>query len=274
MHQAPTIPSRTETEDTFDPAQYWESRLSDRFSLRGVGDIGLPESYNKCLYTVRSRAFRRVAQSLGVKFPQQRVLDVGSGVGFYINEWKRLGVTDLVASDITSVATSQLQRSFPDISAKQMDISSDDLPALDQFNVVSAFDVLFHIVDDSRYARAIQNISAFLKPGGYFLYSDNLMPAAWHTTHQVGRSEDFIVQQLAENDFKVVGRFPMFVLMNDPVRSRNRVLRRLFAQIYRCAARGERWGRFVGIVLLPLELMLLHVVRNGPSTEILICQKK
>ena len=45
------------------------------------------------------------------------------------------------------------------------------------FDAVSAFDVLFHIVDDAAYGRAFQNIASLLKPGGWFLWSDNFLKA-------------------------------------------------------------------------------------------------
>ena len=60
--------------------------------------------------------------------------------------------------------------------AMRLDIGAPLAPCfveeLGRFQAISAYDVLFHIVDDARYERAIQNISALLSPGGVFFFSD------------------------------------------------------------------------------------------------------
>ena len=43
--------------DDFGAKDYWENRLRERYDLTGVGDIGLPKSYNEALYRVRAYGF-------------------------------------------------------------------------------------------------------------------------------------------------------------------------------------------------------------------------
>lgn len=257
-----------------DPKQYWENRLAENFNDRGVGDIGLPETYNRFLYRVRRAVFRRALRISGIQAKIAKVVDVGSGTGFYIRNWLDAGVSDLTGCDITRFAVDQLAQKFPGVAFQQIDIgeTSVALPSA-SFDCVSSFDVLFHIVDDNRYASALANIASLLKPNGVFLYSDNLVGEAFNVRHQVGRTESVILESLARAGLMVERRIPMFVLMNDPVRSRSRLLRKGFSLTYRFASKSPLMGNLVGGVLYPAELFLTGIVRRGPSTEVLICRK-
>lgn len=243
-----------------------------------MGDIGLPVSYNQMLYAVRRSAFGHVLGKIrGRAADYWTVLDIGSGTGFYVDLWERAGIRGLTGSDITETAVHNLAVRHPAAQFVQCDIGGDLPPALagTEADVVSAFDVLFHIVDDDAYARAIANIAYMLRPGGHFLFSDNLSDRVQrHGPHQVSQSEPEVRALLAKNGFEIRRIVPMFVLMNDPVRSQSRLMRKLFSLIYRLAARGEGWGRVVGGALYPVEIALIRLLRRGPSTEIFICQKQ
>jgi hypothetical protein len=65
----------------------------------------------------------------------------------------------------------------------------------------------------------------------------------------------------------------MFVLLNTLVDTRRRVGRWWWAVLSAAVARGDAVGRVVGALLYPLELGLLKVVREGPSTELMICRR-
>ena len=260
----------------FQPGNYWENRFSSHYDERGVGDIGLSRSYNRYLYLIRRHVFRRLVAMLGIRPDRIAVLDVGSGTGVYVEEWKRLGIRTLTGCDITARAVEELAKRFPGDAFVQADIGEErPLPLTNgTFNVISAFDVLFHIVDDARYDHAIANVASLLSERGYFLYSDNLVANTEASTHYVSRAEPLILATLERHKLEVIRRVPMFVLMNDPVRSNNRLLRRWFGVLYRIAGHSEWSGRMIGIVLVPIELFLTRVVSSGPSTEILVCRKR
>lgn len=257
----------------FDAKRYWEDRLSQRFDLRGVGDIGLSEAYNRYLYRMRGIAFRRVARRLGLTPGTLRVLDVGSGTGFYVEQWLRFGVSQLTGSDLTATATASLRRARPEAEFVECDIGR-GLPhelAERKFDVVSAFDMLFHIVDDSNYAVAIANFAKLVRPGGYLIFSDNLTDRSLvHGPHQKSRSQGEASALLQAAGFRPVAVLPMFALMNDPVRSRGRLLRKIFGRVQAFAARGERQGSAIGALLLPIDAMATAVLPRGPSTEIYV----
>lgn len=254
---------------------YWEERLSAHYNERGVGDIGLSRSYNSRLYDVRRRVFRRLVRHLPLSAAQTAVLDIGSGTGVYIEEWQRWGAREITGFDITQTAVEHLTRRFPAARFVKSDIGDPLPPSAPpaRYEVISAFDVLFHIVEDERYDRAIGNIASFLSPGGWFLYSDNLVERPSRLSHYVSRTEGEIVSTLRRNGLEIRHRVPMFVLMNDPVRTRSRLLRRWFSMVYRIASRSEAWGRAAGAALYPLELAATRIVQAGPCTEVLLCQR-
>lgn len=93
------------------------------------------------------------------------MLDVGCGTGFFIERWRKLGAKNIVGVDITSVAIKNLREKYSDVEFYQMDIGDSIQSVLKgNFCAVSAFDVLYHIVDDKKYVKAINNIYSLLKP--------------------------------------------------------------------------------------------------------------
>src|SRR5262245_19081086 len=102
------------------------------------------------MYRVRGAVFDRVVSALkGATWTGIPVLDVGSGTGFYVERWRRTGAA-VTGLDLTEVAVEELRRSFPEIPFVRADIGGAleqiPLPA-ERFQAISAFDVLFHLVD-------------------------------------------------------------------------------------------------------------------------------
>ena len=255
---------------------YWEKRLSSNFSLHGVGDIGLGKAYNGYLYKVRAFVFRNIVKQLTFD-KEEKVLDIGSGTGFYINLWKDTGLQSIHGSDITRIVVNNLTLEYPDFTFFQLDVG-EALPkeiASNKYDFVSSFDVLFHIVEDEKYKRAIENIAHLIKHKGYFIYSDNFMDdKEIRVKHQVCRKREWVEEFLRENGFVIQKYYPMFFLMNDPINSKNKFLKKTFNLIYRFASKSETMGRFIGTIFYPIEILLLTLFTKGYSTEILVCQKK
>jgi 2-polyprenyl-3-methyl-5-hydroxy-6-metoxy-1,4-benzoquinol methylase len=258
----------------FNARQYWENRLAANGGLRGVGFRRLGHHYNHWLYRVRRRVFLRCVRGLGIHFEGVDVLDVGSGTGFYLDCWQELGVRSVVGTDLTEVATKALRSTHPNIEIHQLDIGENLGPLQGRrFGVISAFDVLFHIVDDTRFERAIQHIRRLLEPGCLFIWSDNFIH--YPTTavaHQVNRSLNSIQETLASSGFEVVDRRPMFVLMNSPADTRNPLLKAWWLALVALVSLGEPMGQLLGALLYPQELLLTRLLRESPSTELMICR--
>ena len=92
-----------------------------------MGSIGwstLGEAFNKWSYSVRGRVFTRVARDALLAPEHASVLDVGSGTGFYLDLWQRLGVGRITGSDLTPVAVERLARRYPMATIKKVDIGA------------------------------------------------------------------------------------------------------------------------------------------------------
>lgn len=258
------------SEHTDDRKAYWEARLRADYGVGGVGYIGLGEGFNRWSYRVRRHVLRRTLRAL--RLPRgAAVLDVGSGTGFMINVWREAGLENIEGCDLTAVAVEGLSREFPSCRFREVDISSEQVPYVNDFDAVSASDVLFHIVDDDAYRKALSNVFRALKPGGYFVFSENFLHGrTLRSEHQVSRSLDEISDMLRGTGFRVIARRPLFVLMNNPIDSSNRLLRSSW-RILKRALRRPRFGAAIGAVLYGPELGLVRTRREGPSSEVMVC---
>jgi SAM-dependent methyltransferase len=262
-----------EPEQRFDPRAFWEARLQ-RPDLAAVGYSGLGLGYNRWLYRVRSFTFRRILRAARLDLRAARVLDVGSGTGFYVAEWLRAGTERVTGSDLTDVATARLGGAFPGVEFVRFDVSDEPPFPSGAFDAISAFDVLFHIVDDARYESAVAHLASLLRDGGYLFCSENFVHGrSVRLEHQVSRSLDAIEGLLSRAGFEIVLRRPMFVLMNAPLDSRSRILHRSWRTIRSLVSRHEALGSLVGALLFPVELLLVSALPEGPSTEIVVCRK-
>src|SRR5829696_379446 len=225
------------------------------------------------MYRVRRHVFLRTLRPLVT--PRMRVLDVGSGTGFYIDRWHELGVSSVTGADLTETAVEQLRRRYPADRFVRFDVTEEGAPLEPgSFELVSAMDVLFHVVDDQGFARAFETLFSLLAPGGHLVFSDNFVHGpAQRARHQVSRPIEEIQAVVGAAGFEVVERRPMFVLLNAPVDSRSRLLGTTWHVLSSASARRNVLGAILGAVAYPLELGLLSRVREGPSTELMVCRR-
>lgn len=266
---------------TFDPSEYWERRLRDRFNVQGVGFLRLGRRYNRWMYRVRGEVFDRVVDARippSARDADLRVLDVGSGTGFYVDRWRRRGAR-VYGVDLADVAVKGLSASFPGSVFIRADIGlplEGDLQELaGTIDVISAFDVFFHIVDDASYARALVSIGRLLKPGGWFFWSDNFLHGPTvRSPHHVSRSLSDATTALEQAGLTVVDRVPMFFLMNDPADARSRWPRMAWRAMVSPAIFSDRLGGVLGAGLYPIERQLVRRLHESPSTELMVCVKE
>jgi SAM-dependent methyltransferase len=262
----------------FASKDYWESRLQEHPDIHGVGYLGLGRAFNSWMYRVRRHVFDRTVRTWVPDLPTASVLDLGSGVGFYLERWLALGAGSVHAVDLTESAVALLLRDFPRVRSHVGDISDwNQLRAIplepEQFDVISCMDVLFHVVDDDLYDAAIDNIARMLHPGGHFIFSDNCLHSSEiRLPHHVSRTLDNISAVLARHGFQVVSRKPMLFLMNAPVEAgpaRVETWERWLGRLTR-----KQWrGWFVGALLYPIERVLVRLRTESPTTEVLVCRK-
>jgi SAM-dependent methyltransferase len=185
-----------EQQVAYDESAFWQSyyrahargraRLSDWTTI-GVGTD--PEArfhYNSVENSI-IRALLRREPVAGVapevwRFAQRRrnlrLLDIGSGAGHWIDFFRdAFLVSGVVGVEITPQMVDFLKGKYEQDEAVTIlgaDIAADtiDVPG-GAVDIISAIGVMFHIVDDARWRRALANLSGLLKPDGVMLIGGN-----------------------------------------------------------------------------------------------------
>jgi SAM-dependent methyltransferase len=254
---------------------WWEARHADVAGYESVGYAGAGDAYNAWLYRVRRHLFRRYVAPLASA--EAGVLDIGSGTGFYLRRWREAGVRDLTGSDAAEAAVRGLRRSQPGTPMLRFDVAGarESLPRR-RYDVVSIFDVLFHLVDDGAYLRALENLAALVAPGGLLVLSENFCRSGVrrYAAVQVNREDREIVEALRAAGFEICTRRPMFVLMNAPACGGGRLLHAWWRRAHELLTSRPRAGSVLGPALYPAELAVLRAVRRAPSTELVVCRRR
>jgi SAM-dependent methyltransferase len=263
----------------FDPERYWQERLSEDDSLNGVGYSTLGHQYNRWIYRMRRAVFLERVPKLGIDIARADILEVGPGTGFYIDLWHQLGASHITGIDLAPVIVERLAERYPGHTFRQADIGAADIglaPA--SFDVVTAFDVLYHIVDEAIFEQALANIAAALRPGGTFMLADHFLHREQSNSriavHYVNRTLARYEDALARHGFEIVQRRPMFVVMNAPPDSRSRLRRAWWLAVAGTASLAEPLGFAVGAALYPLERQLVRRRAESASTELMVCRRR
>jgi SAM-dependent methyltransferase len=196
---------------TYKPRDFWERRLREQFDLRGTGETGLSLSYNRACYDLRRRQLQRVLRREGIGLRGKRVLDVGCGTGFFTEFYLARGAS-VTGLDITAASVDRLREQFPRARFVLADVG--DAPPEGSFDVVNAFDVLYHITDQERWTKAVRHLAGAVSPGGAFVITDVFDRAEGEAEHNVMRSLDEY-REILEGSGLVVGTLtPTHVLLN------------------------------------------------------------
>lgn len=256
--------------------EVWNQRLGENAGLHGVGCVQYAPAVSQWMYRIRGQLFGRILKELPADPAASSVLDVGSGSGYYLRRWQKWGAGEIFGSDISDVAVTRLRAEFPGIPVVRSDVS-----ALDQtlgerkFDLISCFDVLFHIVNDRDYCAALKAMGHLLRDDGFLLISENMLRASPRASGTYWRSRDrrFIIRALAEAGFEIRQEWPQFILFGSPVDTQSEWPSRIWD---RCQRLISKLGLShpLGALLYPLESLLIRIVRPGPSTKVMLCQKR
>ncbi len=220
--------------------------------------------------------FLRELAPLMPTLPTHSVLDVGSGTGFYLDRWRELGATPIVATDLTAVAVKRLRASHPDTDAARFELGSDPPEELRtrRFGAISAMEVVFHLLDDARYRRAFVTLYELLEPAGVLVFSENFLhDDELRGPHQRSRTLEQIEHVVREAGFEIIRRRPQFWLMNAPHDSSSRFRRLWWRGVAGIASRSDAAGACLGALLYVPEVLAVNRMREGPSSEMMICRR-
>lgn len=258
----------------FDAASYWEELHEHHPGLPAVGFQGLGEPFNAWMYRARAAHWRAVVGPYAHANATAHVLDIGSGTGFYLHRWRDVGVDHVTLSDLSKLAVCHLHRRFPLTPVIHVDIGGPTHKLPEQrYDAISACDVLFHIVDDGRYAQAFRNIATLLEPGGLFVFTENFPTSTRRGIEQVSRSRALIEDQLVGAGFQILERRSIFFFLNYPIDSVG--ARETAFRVMAALIRRNQWlGHLFGACLYPVDRALQRLALHGPSTDLMVCAKR
>jgi 2-polyprenyl-3-methyl-5-hydroxy-6-metoxy-1,4-benzoquinol methylase len=221
-----------EQEETFDPLCYWEKRLKEYPGIKGVGYTSRSPQFLEQQYHSRMHQVELALSHYGLTaLKGYSVLDVGSGTGIWLDFWHRHGVNHVVGLDFAQPSVNRLRAQFPEDLIVQADLSeaSLSLPDMMRFDVISAFDVLLHIVDSERFQHAIANLAKYCAEGGWLIISDAIVQdqgyvptrsyAVWNKVRSVAEYRDV----LSAHGFHIDSIRPATVLLSSPLEAPNRL---------------------------------------------------
>lgn len=277
-----------EHEELFDPRSYWEQRLKAHPDITGVGYLGLSPKFVEYQYRLRIYQVETILRHYGLTdLAGRSVLDIGSGTGIWLNFWHRHGASRVAGLDFAQPSIDKLKTQFPNDLIVQSDVSVAPLPLPDtmRFDVISAFDVLLHIVDPENFRCAIANMAYHCAPGGWLIISDPILqglgyiPARAYAVHNKVRSVTEYRDVLELHGFAIDSIRPATVLLNTPLEAPNRLA---FTALTVCWKATALWGssnilaRLVGPIASKIDQFICRLCSDGnsPGSKIIVAQKR
>lgn len=268
--------------EVYDAKEYWSKRLEGSLTLSRVGFSQFGQSYNEYMYKMKRQVLERAILKYKIDTPSIRILDIGCGNGFYVDIWRQKGVRGLTGIDITAISVKELSIKYPTFSFYEADISSPtlikDLPlGSGKFDIVTAFDILFHIVDDDKFEQAIKNIGMLCSENGFIFITDLFLHKRPYVIfHQKSRLLKEYVSTLSKQGIKIIDRIPVHYLLGAPVDIPNELLQKILLRFWWGGVVGmtERTTHLLGPCFFALDSVLTRLFNESPSTEMIICKLK
>lgn len=216
-------PQQTNENDTYRPKDFWDARLNEQFDLRGTGETGLSLAYNKACYALRRSALERALREAGVESSGSRVLDVGCGTGFFTALYLSWGAR-VTGLDIAPTSIERLGQRYPEAEFLLGDVS--EVPLDQRYDIVNAFDVLYHITDDDRWETAVRHLARAVNSNGLMLLTDTFAEHRGEAAHNRMRPLSRYRAVLQDENLEIGALYPTHVLLNTnlgPFRFLNRL---------------------------------------------------
>ncbi|HLO70489.1 MAG TPA: class I SAM-dependent methyltransferase [Flavipsychrobacter sp.] len=257
---------------SFSPSEYWNNRLKDNFTLVGVGDISMGMAYNKYSYNITFLGLRRIFNKY-CKNKKASVLDIGTGVGFIYNSWKRCGYADVDGSDISSFAVEQLKQKFKTNNFYELDISlSTNVLQGKKYNYVTCVSVLYHIVDDEKWRAALKNIRSLMSEGGIFIFTEGFPEHQQTITHQVLRTRDQYKKALLSAGFDLIESKANYILMSDPAGTKSKFYKYWWYGSSLISRKFPKLAYLWWAAVFPVERAMTKFKKTTPGQEFWICK--
>ncbi|MCJ7479039.1 MAG: class I SAM-dependent methyltransferase [Candidatus Nanohaloarchaeota archaeon QJJ-7] len=168
-HLRPLINSYRRPEgEVYAADKYWEDLWSSADNHTDAESTGISDTQLQYYYRLMEAKILEhlIVQDYDIK--GRPVLDIGSGGGQWIQFWNWMESSPVTGIEISESAVQGLKSSFRDdndIHIREGDIVTADLSE-SNFGIISAIEVVQHIVDDQRWEKAVANICYTLQSGG------------------------------------------------------------------------------------------------------------
>ncbi len=272
-------------ERRYNPKVYWEERFSRGLDLTAVGQSGLGYIYNSWLYRARFHAMHTALKRLHFDVSQKSLIDVGVGSGAWIPFWQKHNVSKIVGLDITSASVCGLGKRYPQFGFFEEDIcSSSQITQRGDFDIVTVFDLLFHVTDDTDFSNAILNLSKLVKFGGWVIISDSFGNKPWGPFyHEYHRTYDVYLREFNSVVLKPVHIEPIFYTMttnicNSDLRHRrfvNQFTKTMLNIVSRLSIQPQtEWmNHLIGCSMYLIDRTFYRIEKTGFSLKLLFAQK-
>lgn len=248
----------------YKPKEYWEDRLRGNFSLLATGHSGFSRRYNRWMYKLKAKKLNQALLCYSINVKGARVLDIGSGTGFFVEYYLNKGARSVAGLDITEVSVELLSKKFPEQHFYRLDISKGQYLVTDKFDIINVFDVLYHIVDDGEFKSAVKNIAISAMPGTWIFITDSLRPELGRAQHVRYRSLDHYRNILQDEGMEIVDVLVVLNLLGRPPVHcfHNTILERILAGIVELSCFFAYWA---DSLYCPLDSAIM---------KLLICRKR
>jgi 2-polyprenyl-3-methyl-5-hydroxy-6-metoxy-1,4-benzoquinol methylase len=263
--------------DQFNAKEYWENRLKTHKGLEGVGFTSLGKYFNIYAYKARKHCFLTALKDIDFNPKESKVADIGSGIGYWIETLDQLKTKEIYGFDITTEAVLLLTNKFPNHTFQQLDIGKQIPDSLkEKFDVITCMDVLFHIVDDKAYLQAFKNINSMLKPGGFFICSEYVIPKEKKavSSYFVMKTKEEFDKIINESRFELVKSSPYMQIINIPANTNNFFLKYLWKILLVVIPPAKIIGLPIALAMYPFELLMLKISKKPLGMQIFTFRKK
>lgn len=262
----------------YDPETYWAERYRE-IDITKSGHVDLPEVYNAWLYRRKKERLLQGLRNAGFDPRGASVLEIAAGTGVYVEMWKSLGIGRLTGIDLSQNAMDALKVRYPEFDFHKRDLSEPGLAELTGrgHDLVTAVDVLYHVVDDGRFPVALENLAASVRPGGFLAIHDFFL-------HRSERDFGYIKlrtlaryrEALETAGFEILSRTPTFFLTVQPYDYRTDRAQALMTRFWHRVANPfiQGFPGPAGWAGYWSDRALGGILAEGPSFEMMVCRRK
>ncbi|MFC1739681.1 class I SAM-dependent methyltransferase [Planctomycetota bacterium] len=147
--------------------KYWNDRISSKGRYTSIGQVSLPEVINKYRKESLFRNINGALEKLDFSLSGKRVLDAGCGTGiyseFYLQKGMKVFGIDFSEEAIAKIKEVNMPGHYQVSSLSKIPFDSSF------FDLTHCFSVLYHIVDDSEWQKALKELCRVTRKNGLLL---------------------------------------------------------------------------------------------------------